>query len=256
MSDEDISPYTPAARNVVEAAPTHAAALGHGVADTGHLLVGLVAGNGSGMAGVVLREMRIQPVVIQRAVEQRLGLGQRLAGNAAPLSEAACGALNLALQENPIAGPGRIGTDHLLLGLLAEGGLAAEVLVAQGVTVGRFRTARKQAGLRMCYGCAERAGGQTPAGASSVVLPDELAAVTAQVAALRCAKEDAIDAQDFVRAAGIRDEEKATLRHALEEFDERTAKGGLATALDMIMQLQAEVDRLHGLLHHRHGADT
>lgn len=255
MSDEDISPYTPAARHVVESAPTHAAALGHDIADTGHLLVGLVAGDWRGMAGAVLREMNIQPVVIRRAVEQRLGLGRRLAGEAVPLSDAACRALNLALQENPIAGAGRIGTDHLLLGLLAEGGLAAEVLVAQGVTVERVRAARKQAGSRMCYGCLECAGGERPAGGSSVVLPDELAAVTAQVASLRRAKEDAIDAKDFMRAAGIRDEEKAKLRHALDGFDEETAKAGLATALDMIMQLQAEADRLLGLLHHRHGAD-
>ncbi|NED56437.1 hypothetical protein G3I24_36830, partial [Micromonospora aurantiaca] len=76
----------------------------------GHLLLGLVADDGRGMAGVLLRELRIQPAVIQHAVERRMGLGPRPTGNVVPLSEAAGRALNLALEENPVAGPCRIGT--------------------------------------------------------------------------------------------------------------------------------------------------
>ncbi|MFI0371858.1 hypothetical protein ACH35V_28680 [Actinomadura sp. 1N219] len=72
----------------------------------------------------------------------------------------------------------------------------------------------------------------------------ELTAVTAQIAVLRPAKQNAIDAREFERPAGIRDEEKPTPRRAVGEFDEQTAKARLATAPDMSMQLQAEVDRL------------
>ncbi|MFI0410541.1 Clp protease N-terminal domain-containing protein [Actinomadura sp. 3N508] len=255
MSDEEISPYTPAARHVVESAPTHAAALGHGVADTGHLLVSLVAGNGRGMARVILREMLVQPVMIQRAIEQRLGLGHQPAAGEVPLSEAARRALNLALQENPTAGPSRIGTDHVLLGLLAEGGLAAEVLAAQGVSAERVRTARTQARSRTCYGCLENAGGEMLTSTPPATLPAELTAITTQLAAVRRAKANAIDAQDYEQASGIREEEKALLPRALGDLDEQTAKSHLATTLNLIMHLQAEVDKLVGLLHHHHGAD-
>lgn len=253
MSNRDISPYTPAARYAVESAPAHAAALGHDVADTGHLLLGLVADDRRGMAGVLLHELRVQPAVIQRAVERRMGLGPRPAGNVVPLSEAAGRALNLALEENPVAGPYRIGTDHLLLGLLAEGGVAGEVLAAHGVTAEGVRTAREQVRDRMCYGCAERAGGEAAVGGSPVVVPAEFAVVMARVAALQRAKEEAVDAQDFVRAAAIRDEEKGVLRRAVGELGEEVAKERLVVAIDTIMKLRTEADRLRGLLHHRHG---
>ncbi|GAA0551830.1 UvrB/UvrC motif-containing protein [Actinomadura livida] len=85
------------------------------------------------------------------------------------------------------------------------------------------------------------------------VLPDELALITERVTALRRAKEDAVDAQDFMRAAEIRDAEKAIVRDGVAELDEQTARAHLTIALDMIPPLQARVDSLLALLHHQHG---
>lgn len=82
------------------------------------------------------------------------------------------------------------------------------------------------------------------------VLPDELALITERVTALRRAKEDAVDAQDFMRAAEIRDAEKAIVRDGVAELDEQTARAHLTIALDMIPPLQARVDSLLALLHH------
>ncbi|MBO2450748.1 hypothetical protein J4573_26835 [Actinomadura barringtoniae] len=70
------------------------------------------------------------------------------------------------------------------------------------------------------------------------------------------AKDDAIEAQDYARAAELRDEEKATLRRAVSELDEQLARTQFAAAIDAVMKLQAEVGRLGGLLQHWHGADA
>jgi len=255
LSPGDLGPYTPAAREVVESAPVHAAALGHDGADTPHLLLGLVTGGGTGMAAVILRELPVEPTTIQRGIEERLGLGDRLAGEPAPFSDAARPALDLALRENLVAGPGRIGTDHVLLGLLAEGGFAAEILAAHGVTAERFRAVRDRVWPRQCYGCVENATrAQFPKSQAST-LPDDLNGLIERVGELGRAKEEAIDAEDYERAANIRDEEKSVFRRAVAELDERTAKAHLTAALDEITWLRTEVGKLSGLLHHRHGAD-
>ncbi|MBO2450749.1 hypothetical protein J4573_26840 [Actinomadura barringtoniae] len=72
------------------------------------------------------------------------------------LAEGARRALGLALQESTSSRPGRIGTDHLLFGLLAGGGVAAEMLAVHGATTERVRSTRRQL-ASVCIAAAPRA---------------------------------------------------------------------------------------------------
>ncbi|MFI0450800.1 Clp protease N-terminal domain-containing protein [Actinomadura sp. 6N118] len=242
----DVSPYTPAARRVLESASAHAAALGHQSADTGHLLLGLIAGQGQGMAGAVLDEMSVELAAVQREVEETLGLGKSLGQKDVPLSEAAWRAVEFGLRENPVAGPRRVGTDHLVLGLLAEGGVAARVLRAHDVTPERFRAARD--GLQWaCYGCAE---GRTGEAHPPAALPVELETLINQFHARHQARIVAIESEDYELAAGERDREKETLPHGVAAMDEQTAKSHLVSALEEVMRLRQRLDRLAAELGH------
>ncbi|MBE1531607.1 Clp protease N-terminal domain-containing protein [Actinomadura algeriensis] len=244
----DVSPYTPVARRVLESASVHAAALGHQNADTGHLLLGVITGHRRGMACAVLRHMSVEFVSVQRHVEESLGLGTLLGQRDVPLSAAAWDAIQLGLRENPVAGPRRVGTDHLVLGLLAEGGVAARALRAHDVTPERFSAARGNL-QGVCYGCAE---GRTGEAHLSAGLAEELEALIAQVHARRQARTAAIEAEDYVRAAQERDREQETLRRGVQTLDTRMARTHLVAALEETMRLRQQMNRLVADLGHRH----
>ncbi|SEG52575.1 Clp amino terminal domain-containing protein, pathogenicity island component [Thermomonospora echinospora] len=82
-------------------------------------------------------------------------MGGQPAPENVPYSAEARRTLNLALQENPELGPGQIGTDHLLLGLLHEGGFAAGVLAAHSIGYEQVISARDKLRPTLCYGCVE-----------------------------------------------------------------------------------------------------
>jgi ATP-dependent Clp protease ATP-binding subunit ClpC len=102
--------------------------MNHNFVGTEHLLLGLIK-LGSDMGADALLEMDVDLEKLRTEIEKSVGFGpdQRLSGsNYTPRSRRV---LDLASKEATALKQTRIGTEHILLGLLAEGqGVAALVL--------------------------------------------------------------------------------------------------------------------------------
>ncbi|MGI8333636.1 Clp protease N-terminal domain-containing protein [Actinomadura scrupuli] len=246
----DLGPYTARARAAVKSAQVKARAMDHGEVTTGHVLLSLVTG--FGVASSIIAELDVSPDALQRAVEEQMGLGERPAPEHIPFSEGTRRALTLASLENPGTDPNRIGTDHLLIGLLREGGSAAQILAGLGITTAKVASARGRVRQTMCYGCAEHGREAEPLIGPEPILPAGVPALNEQLKQVRHRKEAAIDARDYELAASIRDEEKDILRRRLILLDSRTSEFDLASAIDEIARLREAVDHLRGMLHRGH----
>lgn len=119
--------FTERARQAVASAQDEARGLGHDAVGTEHLLLGLLRDEESPAAraldgfDVTLEEARAQVLRVS-------GRGDRAGGEQAPFAADARKGLELALRESLSLGHGAIGTGHLLLGLVQEGGAAATIL--------------------------------------------------------------------------------------------------------------------------------
>jgi len=128
-----------AARAVILAAREEAGALGHDSVGTEHLLLAL--GEGSGTAAAALRRAGIDQAAVRSAVERIVGRGTPGPSGHRPFSPGAKKAMELALREAIRLHQDRIGTEHLLLGVIRGGeGVAAQVLVKDlGVDLNALR---------------------------------------------------------------------------------------------------------------------
>lgn len=248
----DSGPHTAIARATIQAARTRARALDHAQVTPTHLLLGLVSHHGRGMAAVILNMLGVPLEAIERQVEEQLGLGEQAAPGHLPFTDETHTALRLALRETSETGPNRLGTDHLLLGLLHQEGIAAAILKRHGATLQKVIATREEARSFVCYGCAEYGHQAEPQLGPGPRLPPELDDVDRQIAQIRRLKEEAIDTQDYASAATIRDQEKALLRRRLALLETNIDQFDLATALDEIARLRETVDHLLGMLHRGH----
>ena len=131
--------FSPAAREVVVQAQEEARLLNHDFLGTEHLLLGLLAGS-DGVAATVLTDARITRDGVRAAVEQIVGCGQVAPSGHIPFTPRAKRVLELSLRESRNLGHNDIGTEHILLGLLAEGGgVGAAVLTEAGVNPDQLR---------------------------------------------------------------------------------------------------------------------
>lgn len=132
--------FTERGKRVVQLAHREALALGHDVIGTEHLLLGLVA-EGEGVAAQVLRNSGMELSDVRSRVEAAVGKGHpREKPLDLPLSPRAKRVLDLAMREARNMGVNYVGTEHILLGLLAEGeGVAAQVLTAMGLEIQSVR---------------------------------------------------------------------------------------------------------------------
>jgi ATP-dependent Clp protease ATP-binding subunit ClpA len=148
--------------------------------------------------------------------------------------------LELSLRESKQLRHNYIGTEHILLGLIREGeGVAAQVLVKLGADLPRARA--QVIGLLSSY-----VGGQeAAAGTRPVHMPDELREAEEQLAEVRRQKEAAIEAQDFDRAAALRDQELQLLERLAEREGEWRAGVDVAAVVQENRRLHDEVQRLH-----------
>ena len=109
----------------------------HDYVGTEHLLLGLLAEEDA-LVMDVLDNLAANPMVLQRAVEQRLTDGQpsRIKGTTdLPYTARARVVLDQAIATAHEFGDGYVGTQHLLLGLIREThGIAAQSLIAAGLT--------------------------------------------------------------------------------------------------------------------------
>jgi len=178
--------------------------------------------------------------------------------------------LELSLREALQLGHNYIGTEHILLGLIREGeGVAAQVLVKLGADLNRVR----QQVIQLLHGYH----GKEPAGAGAGqqergAAPDLLSRLDAiesrlpaveqrvgiapdtddldqQIRQARRDKESAIDAEDFEKAAQLRDGEKQLIARKDARYQQwKAVHPDLPSLAEKVHQLSEEIEQLRGLL--------
>jgi ATP-dependent Clp protease ATP-binding subunit ClpA len=254
--------FTERARRAVVLAQEEARKLDHGYIGTEHLLLGLIR-EGEGVAAKALESLGISLKTVREQVVARVGRGQRPPSGHIPFTDRAKRVLELSLRESGQLGHRYIGTEHILLGLVAEGdGVAAQVLTGLGADLERVR----QQVIVLLRGYAgEEPPGHVQPGDDTLdqleLLGQRLAAIERwvgmrprlddldeEVARVRREKEAAIDAQDFEDAVVLRDRE----RDLMAENDEREKQWTAGPALaDEVGRLSTELSRLRSLLRDR-----
>ena len=131
--------FTERARRVVVLAQEEARMLNHNYIGTEHILLGLI-GEGEGVAAKALASLGISLEAARQQVGEIIGRGQHAPSGHIPFTSPAKQVLELSLREALQLGHDYIGTEHILLGLIGEGGgVAAQVLVKLGADPGRVR---------------------------------------------------------------------------------------------------------------------
>src|SRR5262245_56431100 len=131
--------FTERARRVVFFGQEEAALLGENYVGTEHLLLGLVRESDS-VAARVLDRLGVPQGRIRADIERQVTRGHGSLGQAMQLTPRAKRVIDLAYEEARALNNNYIGTEHLLIGLIAEGdGLAARVLVNLGADLERTR---------------------------------------------------------------------------------------------------------------------
>jgi ATP-dependent Clp protease ATP-binding subunit ClpA len=131
--------FTDRARRVVVLAQEEARRLSHNYIGTEHILLGLI-GEEDGAAGQVLQSFDIGGEQVRNDVEEIIGRGGEPPGGYIPFTPQAKKVLELSLREALNLHHTYIGTEHILLGLIREGGgVAAQVLVNRGARLEAVR---------------------------------------------------------------------------------------------------------------------
>jgi ATP-dependent Clp protease ATP-binding subunit ClpA len=131
--------FTDRARRVVVLAQEEARMLNHNYIGTEHILLGLVH-EGEGVAAQALTSLGVSLDEVRKEIQEIIGQGQTLPMGHIPFTPRAKKVLELSLREALQLGHNYIGTEHLLLGVVAEGeGVAAQVLVKMGATLPEVR---------------------------------------------------------------------------------------------------------------------
>jgi ATP-dependent Clp protease ATP-binding subunit ClpC len=138
-SRDRFNKFTERARKVLTLAQEEAQRFQHNYIGTEHLLLGLVR-EGEGVAAKVLTNLGIQLSDVRRAVEFIIGRGDRIVEGEIGLTPRAKKVIELAVDEAKLLKHQYIGTEHILLGLVREGGgIAAGVLESMGVKLEQVR---------------------------------------------------------------------------------------------------------------------
>lgn len=131
--------FTEQARKVFSVAQEEAQRFQHYYVGPEHLLLGLVQ-EGEGAAAKVLSDLGVELNKARRAVEFVVGHGDRMALGEVGLTPRAERVIELAADEARLLNHYHIGTEHLLLGLIREGGsIATGVLEALNVSLEEVR---------------------------------------------------------------------------------------------------------------------
>lgn len=118
--------FSAEAREVVVAAQEEARSLGHGFVGTEHLLLALLRGGGAGTAAITAAGTTYESARERIVAEVGEGPGSRK--GRFRFTPAAKRTLEHALREAKRLGDRRIGSEHVLLGLLSSRGFGAEIL--------------------------------------------------------------------------------------------------------------------------------
>jgi len=131
--------YTDRARRVVVLAHEEARSLDHRYIGTEHLLLGLI-GEKTGTAGQALQALGVELDAARAQVEQIIGRGEpaHAPSGHLPFTPQTRSVLEMAPHEAAQLGRDYVGTEHLLLALLREGGgVGAQLLARAGIDVAR-----------------------------------------------------------------------------------------------------------------------
>jgi ATP-dependent Clp protease ATP-binding subunit ClpC len=122
--------FTDAGRRVVVVAQHEARRLDHNYIGTEHILLGLI-NEEEGLASQALKRFGVSLDETRAEVERRIGRGKEPPGGHIPFTPRAKKVLELSLRQAIRLGHDYIGTEHVLLGVIAEGeGVAAQILAA------------------------------------------------------------------------------------------------------------------------------
>jgi ATP-dependent Clp protease ATP-binding subunit ClpC len=134
--------FTERARQAVVLAQDEARALNHNYIGTEHILLGLLREE-EGLGARVLVSLGVSAEDVRGQVTQIVGKGDEVStAQQIPFTPRAKKVLELSLREALSLGHRYIGTEHVLLGLAAEGeGVAARILLDTGVTAEALRDA-------------------------------------------------------------------------------------------------------------------
>jgi ATP-dependent Clp protease ATP-binding subunit ClpC len=126
--------FTERARRVVFFAQEEAAGMRDNHVGTEHLLLGLIREPDSVAMRLLVEQIGVFPERLRAAVEHETPRGPGNQGGDMQLTPRAKRTIDLAYEEARGLHNNYIGTEHLLLGLIAEGeSIAARVLIAHGV---------------------------------------------------------------------------------------------------------------------------
>lgn len=132
--------FTNRARRVVVLAQEEARDRKHHHVGTEHLLLGLIA-EGGGVGARTLRDLGADTETVRSRVLDMIGPAGEPPDQHIPFTPRAKKVMELSLTEALKLGHNYIGTEHLLLGMVAEGeGIAAHVLADLGITGGDARS--------------------------------------------------------------------------------------------------------------------
>ena len=128
-SVESLHNFTPRAQQVLALARKEADRFHHNFVGTEHLLLGLII-LGQGVAVNVLQKMGVNLETVRVEVERQVGTGpdQKTFGNI-PYTPRVKRVLALAAKEAKALNHTYVGTEHILLGLLGEGGGVAAIVL-------------------------------------------------------------------------------------------------------------------------------
>jgi ATP-dependent Clp protease ATP-binding subunit ClpC len=132
--------FTPRAQQVLSLAQEEADRFKHNFVGTEHVLLGLIK-LGKGVAVNVLQKIGLDLHNVRKEIERLVGTGpdQKMIANI-PYTPRVKRVLSLAAKEAKALNHTYVGTEHILLGLLAEGdGVAARVLKNMNVDIEQTR---------------------------------------------------------------------------------------------------------------------
>jgi ATP-dependent Clp protease ATP-binding subunit ClpA len=264
--------FTDQARRVVVLAEEEARMLDHNWIGTEHLLLGVLR-EGDGVAARTLESLGISLQPVRQQVEEIIGPVQQHASEHIAFTPRSKKVLELSLRESLQLGHDRVGTGHLLLGLIREGdGVAAQVLVRLGADLNQLRQQvielvsdlRPQSGRRpprevvpvmWMHNRLDLFGGRLAAVEQRVGTGPDTRDLDEQIAQVRREKESAVDARDDEQAAERRNREKELLASKAAR-QEQWAAGhpALPDLAQRVQRLTDEIERLRALLR-QHGID-
>jgi ATP-dependent Clp protease ATP-binding subunit ClpA len=255
--------------------------LNHNYIGTEHILLGLIH-EGEGIAAQALESLGISLEAVRQQVEEIIGQGQEAPSGHIPFTPRAKKVLEISLREALQLSHNYIGTEHMLLGLIREGeGVAAQVLVRLGADLNLVRqqviqlvhgyvggergTAQALRAVlagrserRMLYELQRRIDAidtRLQAVEQRVGTGPGVSELDEQIEHVRAERLAAAGAEEYERAASLRDQEKELLTEKASRHDQwAAAHPGLPSLAETYSQLSEELGRIRALMR-QHGIE-